>query len=59
MGIIQNKFSKKHNITEKTLYQLINASIPLAEGLAEKLSNLTGTSLKLWLNLQQRYDKII
>lgn len=58
MGITQSEFAKKLNITEKTLDKLINGLIPLSEDLAEKLSKLTGTSVKLWLNLQQKYDEV-
>lgn len=58
MGITQSEFAKKLNITENTLGQLINGLIPLSEDLAEKLSKLTGTSTKLWLNLQQKYDEV-
>ena len=44
-------------ITVKTLRQLINGQVGISNDLAKKLSAMMGTSVEVWLNLQNAYEK--
>lgn len=55
--ITQNEFASRLNITEKTLSKLLNGEIPLSKNFVENLSLMTGTSISIWLNLQEKYDE--
>ena len=57
MEITQSEFAKRLNTTGKTLSQLLAGKIPLSMDLASKLSQMTGTSVTMWLNLQTQYDE--
>ena len=57
MGISQAEFATRMGTTAKTLSQLIHAQANISNDLAKKLSAMTGTSIELWQNLQNTYDK--
>ena len=57
MGITQVEFATRMGITVKTLRQLINGQVGISNDLAKKLSAMMGTSVEVWLNLQNTYEK--
>lgn len=57
MEITQEEFAVRLGTTPKTISKLINGEINLSKDIALKLSNMFGTSIELWLNLQTTYDK--
>lgn len=57
LNITQKEFAKRLGTTEKSLSKLLNAKDNLSNTMASKLSKLTGTSIKSWLNLQSAYDE--
>lgn len=57
MEITQEEFSKRIETTVKTLSELINGQIELPEQLALHLSNMLGTSVDVWLNIQKVYTE--
>ena len=60
MNMTQSELAKRLATTDKTISKLINGEIPLSDEIAQKLSNMLGTSAKFWLNIQATYDaKII
>ena len=59
MDITQSEFAKRLNTTDKTLCKLINAETPLSDDLAQKLAQMMGTSVKVWLELQASYTEKI
>lgn len=59
MGITQAEFATRLGTNTKTLSYLVNGQANITNDLAKKLSVLTGTSVELWMNLQNAYDKKI
>ena len=59
MEISQAEFATRMGTTAKTLSQLLNGQVGISNDLAKKLSVMTGTSINLWQNLQNEYDKKI
>lgn len=57
MGISQSEFAARMGTTAKTISQLVNGQANLSNDLAKKLSVMTGTSIEIWLNLQNTYDQ--
>ena len=57
MEISQAEFAIRLGTTAKTVSKLVNGQINLSNDLAKKLSSMLGTSVDLWLNLQQTYEK--
>ncbi|BBB90729.1 MAG TPA: HigA family addiction module antitoxin [Methylomusa anaerophila] len=57
MGITQSEFAKRLDTTDKTLSKLLNGEIPLSNDIAQKLAQMLGTSVKVWLNLQNAYNE--
>lgn len=55
LEITQEEFAVQLGVTGKTLSQLINGKINLSKDVASKLSIMLGTSVDVWLNLQQTY----
>lgn len=43
--------------TAKTLSQLVNGQANISNDLAKKLSAMLGTSIEVWQNLQNTYDR--
>lgn len=59
MGISQAEFAARMGTTGKTLSKLINGQANISNDLARKLSTMMGTSVEVWQNLQNTYDKKI
>lgn len=57
MEISQAEFAARMGTTAKTLSQLINGQANISNDLAKKLSVMLGTSVSVWQNLQNTYDK--
>ena len=57
MGISQAEFATRIGTTAKTLSQLINGQANISNDLAKKLSVMMGTSVEVWLNLQDTYNQ--
>lgn len=57
MEMTQSEFAKRLNTTDKTLSKLLNGEIPLSNELAKSLSQMLGTSIDVWLNLQKKYEE--
>lgn len=57
MNISQSDFAKKLGVSERTLSLFIDGQIDISYNLAERLSMVLGTSIKLWFNLQRIYNK--
>ncbi|MDR1701805.1 MAG: HigA family addiction module antidote protein [Sporomusaceae bacterium] len=57
MDITQSEFAKRLGTTDKTLSKLLSAQIPLSKDIAQKLSQMLGTTIELWLKLQLAYDE--
>ncbi len=55
LEMTQEEFAVRSGVTGKTLSQLINGKINLSKDVALKLSVMLGTSVDVWLNLQQTY----
>ena len=59
MGINQAEFAKRMGTTGKTLSLLLNGQANISNDLAKKLSVMLGTSVDIWLNLQNNYNKML
>lgn len=57
MEITQEEFAIRLGTTPKTISKIVNGEANLSKDIALKLSNMLGTSIDLWLNLQSTYDK--
>ncbi len=56
MGISQIQLSEDLNTSVKIINELVNEKRNLSSTLALKLSKYFGTSIELWLNLQNNYN---
>lgn len=56
LGITQEDFAKRLDTTPKNLSLIIRGGQRLSTDMALKLSNMLGTSMNYWLNLQNAYD---
>lgn len=57
LEMTQEEFAIRLGTTAKTISKLVNGEINLSNDIANKLSNMLGTSVDLWLNLQSTYEK--
>lgn len=57
MNISQSELAKRLGVSERTLSLFIDGQIDVSYNLAERLSMVLGTSIKLWFNLQRIYNK--
>ena len=55
--VSQAEFAKRMGTTAKTLSKLINGQANISNDLAKKLSAMMGTSVEVWQNLQNTYDR--
>ena len=55
-GLTQVELAKALNTTFRTVNEIINAKRSVSPEMALKLSKYFGTSVELWLNLQNQYD---
>lgn len=53
----QAEFAVRMGTTAKTISKLVNGQVNITNDLAKKLSVMTGTSIDLWQNLQNRYNQ--
>lgn len=56
LGITQNEFAKRLGTTPKTISKIVNGEQNVSKDIARKLSDMLGTSVEFWLNLQKDYD---
>lgn len=56
-NISQNEFAKKIGTTKNVVYGLVHGKIPISYEIAKKLSDMLGTSVEVWINLQNTYDQ--
>lgn len=57
MEITQCEFAKRLDTTDKTISKLLNGEIPLSNEIAKSLSQMLGTSIDVWINLQKKYEE--
>ena len=57
-GLTYVDFAKRLNMTPKDFSLLIRGELSLSENMARKLSEITGTSVTYWLNLQDAYNSL-
>lgn len=57
-GLTQEDFAKRLGTTPKNLSILIRGEQSLSIDIASKLSQMLGTTVAFWLNLQQQYDAV-
>ena len=50
------EFAKRLEITDKTLSKLLSGEAPMSREIAQKMSQMLGTSVDVWLELQKKYD---
>ena len=55
-GLTQVELAKALNTTFRTINEIINKKRSLSPEMALKLSKYFGTSIELWLNLQNQFD---
>lgn len=56
MNITQAEFADRLGISAKTISKIVNGEENISKDIADKLSKVTGISIKTWLNLQTNYD---
>lgn len=56
LQMTQDEFAKRLGISGKQISLILNESASITVDIAYKLSKLIGTSVELWLNLQNKYD---
>lgn len=59
MGVTQEEFAVRMGVSAKTISLIVNGEANLSDDMALKLSNMYGTSVDIWLNLQSEYSKKI
>lgn len=52
----QCEFAKRLEITDKTLSKLLSGEAPMSNEIAKKMSQMLGTSIEVWLELQKKYE---
>ena len=57
-GLTQADFAKRLGTTPKNLSILVRGEQSLSVDMANKLSRMLGTSITMWLNLQQAFDEL-
>ena len=58
-NMTQKEFAHRLEVTEKNLSDLINGKALVSNRIASRLSNMLGTSVEVWLNLQKDYDSAV
>ncbi len=56
LGISQTQLANALGTTFRTINEIINEKRNLSSEMAVKLAKYFGTSVELWLNLQNKYD---
>lgn len=57
MGFTKKGFSSLLGVTPNTLNKLVSGDIKLTTDIAFKLSEMLGTSMEVWLNIQKTFDE--
>lgn len=57
LEMTQDEFAKRLNITPKNLSDLINGKASISDNIAKNLSLMLGTSVEVWINLQNSYNQ--
>lgn len=57
MGFAKKGFASLLGVTPNTLNKLVSGDIKLTTDIAYKLSELLGTSIEVWLNIQKTFDE--
>ena len=57
-GLTQADFARRLGTTPKNLSILVRGEQSLSVDIANKLSRMLGTSISVWLNMQQAYDEM-
>lgn len=55
-NVTQKEFAERLGVSENTVSKIVNAEESISKETAHKLANLSGVSMKTWLNLQNAYD---
>lgn len=58
LDITQREFAKRLNTSPKTISLLVKGNYKVSPQIATSLSQFSGTSIDLWLNLQAKYDSL-
>lgn len=56
LGITQDEFAKRLDTSSKNISKIVNGEQNISKAIARKLSDMLGTSVEFWLNLQKDYD---
>ncbi|GAQ01576.1 HigA family addiction module antidote protein [Companilactobacillus farciminis] len=56
LNITQAEFADRLGTSSKTVSKIINGEDNISNDIANKLSKVTGISVKTWMNLQEKYD---
>lgn len=59
MEITQEEFAKRLGVEYTLLTQLVNGEANISNDFAQKLSSMLDSSVTIWLNLQEEYNKSI
>lgn len=59
MDLTQEEFAIRLGIAPKELGELLSGKIKLSTNIATKLSEILGTSVGVWLNLEKSYEEKI
>lgn len=57
MGFTKKGFASLLGVTPNTLNELVSGDIKLTTDIAFKLSEMLGTSMEVWLNIQKTFDE--
>ena len=57
MGFSKKEFASLLGVTPNTLNELVSGDRKLTTDIAYKLSELLGTSIEVWLNIQKTFDE--
>lgn len=57
MELNQEEFAKRLGVASKTVSKIVNGKANISNDVAKRLSTMLGTSIGVWLNLQQSYDE--
>lgn len=57
MGFTKKRFASLLGVTPNTLNKLVSGDIKLTTDIAFKLSEMLGTSMEVWLNIQKTFDE--
>lgn len=57
MGLTKKEFASVLGVAPNTLNELVSGDRKLTTDIAYKLSELLGTSMEVWVNIQKTFDK--